>query len=86
MSKFSEHLDKCISNSGMTENQLAKMSGFNRSYIALMKNGQRVSPDTEKMVKLLDVICSPYGRQWKYPKIYHMRSIFLCLGNSIVRS
>lgn len=48
MSKFSEHLDKCISNSGMTENQLAKMSGFNRSYIALMKNGQRVSPDTEK--------------------------------------
>ena len=33
-----------------------------------------------------DLICSPYGRQWKYPKIYHMRSIFLCLGNSIVRS
>ena len=32
------------------------------------------------------LICSPYGRQWKYPKIYHMRSIFLCLGNSIVRS
>ena len=32
------------------------------------------------------MICSPYGRQWKYPKIYHMRSIFLCLGNSIVRS
>lgn len=28
MSKFSEHLDKCISNSGMTENQLAKMSGL----------------------------------------------------------
>lgn len=56
MSKFSEHLDKCISNSGMTENQLAKMSGFNRSYIALMKNGQRVSPDTEKMVKLLDAL------------------------------
>ena len=40
----------------MTENQLAKMSGFNRSYIALMKNGQRVSPDTEKMVKLLDAL------------------------------
>lgn len=56
MSKFSEHLDKYISNSGMTENQLAKMSGFNRSYIALMKNGQRVSPDTEKMVKLLDAL------------------------------
>ena len=34
----------------------------------------------------LFLICSPYGRQWKYPKIYHMRSIFLCLGNSIVRS
>lgn len=56
MSKFSGHLDKCISNSGMTENQLAKISGFNRSYIALMKNGQRVSPDTEKMVKLLDAL------------------------------
>ena len=39
-----------------------------------------------KVYKFLSLICSPYGRQWKYPKIYHMRSIFLCLGNSIVRS
>ena len=23
------------------------------------------------------LVCSPYGRQWKYPKIYHMRSIFM---------
>jgi len=36
--------------------------------------------------KTLLLICSLYGRQWKYPKIYHMRSIFLCLGNSIVKS
>lgn len=61
MSKFSEHLEKCMIDSGMTENQLAKISGFNRSYIALMKNGQRVSPDTKKMVKLFEVLnLSPY--------------------------
>lgn len=50
MSKFSEHLDKCISNSGMTENQLAKMSGFNRSYIALMKNGQRMMKEVRRLL------------------------------------
>ena len=61
MSEFSEHLEKCMINSGMTENQLAKISGFNRSYIALMKNGQRVSPDTKKMVKLFEALnLSPY--------------------------
>ncbi len=32
------------------------------------------------------MICSPYGRQWKYPKSIIYRSIFLCLGNSIVKS
>lgn len=61
MSRFSEHLEQCIIDSGMTENLLAKASGFNRSYIALMKNGQRVSPDTGKMVKLLEALnLSPY--------------------------
>ena len=40
----------------------------------------------KKIRETSNMICSPYGRQWKYPKIYHMRSIFLCLGNSIVRS
>ena len=42
--------------------------------------------DYQILRKPLKMICSPYGRQWKYPKIYHMRSIFLCLGNSIVKS
>ena len=28
-----------------------------------------------KSEKPSKMICSPYGRQWKYPKIYHMRSI-----------
>ena len=76
MSKFSEHLDKCISNSGMTENQLAKMSGFNRSYIALMKNGQRVSPDTEKMVKLLDALCKLCSNGMPVPLLRNGYSIF----------
>jgi len=40
----------------------------------------------KEVYETIVMICSPYGRQWKYPKIYHMRSIFLCLGNSIVRS
>lgn len=67
MSQFSEHLEQCIIDSGMTENQLVKLSGFNRSYIALMKNGQRISPDTEKMIKLLDALTlSPfeYDKLW----------------------
>lgn len=56
MSKFSEYLEKGIGNSGMTENQLAKISGFTRSYIALMKNGQRVSADMERMKRLLQAL------------------------------
>ncbi len=56
MSKFSEYLEQGIINSGMTENQLAKISGFTRSYIALMKNGQRVSRDSEKMNRLLQAL------------------------------
>ena len=54
MSEFSRALEAHIYRSGLTENQLAKISGFTRSYIALMKNGQRVSPDTVKLKKLLD--------------------------------
>lgn len=68
MSKFSEHLETGIIYSGMTENQLAKISGFTRSYIALMKNGQRVSPDTEKMTKLMKALNLPpyeYEELWK---------------------
>ena len=26
----------------------------------------------KKALKTVGLICSPYGRQWKYPKIYHM--------------
>ena len=68
MSKFSQALEKHIYKSGLTENQLAKISGFTRSYIALMKNGQRVSPDTQKMKKLLEALSlSPYeyDEVWK---------------------
>lgn len=59
MSKFSEHLEQCIRNSGLTEKQLAQVSGFSRSYIALMRNGQRVSPDIGKTMKLLHVLNLP---------------------------
>lgn len=59
MSKFSDHLEQGIMSSGMTEKQLAQVSGFTRSYIALMKNGQRVSPDTEKMTKLIQALNLP---------------------------
>ena len=61
MSEFSQALEKYIYQSGLTEKQLAKISGFTRSYIALMKNGQRVSPDTVKLNKLLEALgLSPY--------------------------
>lgn len=56
MSKFSEYLEQGIMNSGMTENQLAQISGFARSYIALMRNGQRVSKDSDKMERLLQAL------------------------------
>ncbi len=56
MSEFSQALECGIYKSGLTENQLAKISGFTRSYIALMKNGQRVSPDTVKLKKLLEAL------------------------------
>lgn len=67
MSIFSEHLEKSITESGMTEKQLAGMSGFTRSYIALMKNGQRVSPDTDKIIKLFNALKLPpyeYKELW----------------------
>lgn len=67
MSKFSEHLEQCIIDSGMTENQLAKVSGFTRSYIALMKNGIRVSPDAGKMMKLIDILNLP---PYEYDEIW----------------
>lgn len=61
MSEFSQLLELYIPKSGLTENQLAKISGYTRSYIALMKNGQRVSPDTVKMKALSDALgLSPY--------------------------
>lgn len=59
MSRFSEYLEKIIIRSGMKEKDLARISGFARSYIALMKNGQRVSPDTEKMMKLMMALNLP---------------------------
>ena len=61
MTSFSKNLEKYIYQSKLTENQLAKISGFNRSYIALMKNGQRISADKVRMGKLIDALnLSPY--------------------------
>ncbi len=61
MSKFSQDLETYMLKSGLTEKQLAKISGFPRSYIALMKNGHRVSVDIVKLKKLLEALnLSPY--------------------------
>ena len=68
MSNFSEHLDQYIKRSGLTEYQLSKVSGFVRSHIALIRTGQRVSSDKEKMKKLLDELyLSPdeYNQIWQ---------------------
>lgn len=68
MSDFSKLLEVGIMKSGMTEKQLSKISGFTRSYIALMKNGQRVSPDVDKMIKLVQALnLSPneYDSLWE---------------------
>lgn len=63
MSKFSEHLDQAVINSGLTETQLSKLSGFTRSYIALIKSGRRVPPDRGKIAKLIDALnLSPHER------------------------
>ena len=51
---------------------------------SLREMEKKINKDMDDL--LITDASSPYGRQWKYPKIYHMRSIFLCLGNSIVRS
>lgn len=68
MSDFSEQLDQYIKRSGLTEHQLSKVSGFARSHIALIRTGQRVSSDKEKMKKLLDELyLSPdeYNQIWQ---------------------
>lgn len=69
MIEFSQMLEKCIYKSGLTENQLAKISGFTRSYIALMKNGQRLSKDIVRMQKLLGALgLSPH----EYDELWNM--------------
>ena len=67
MSKFSDKLEHYITNSGLVESQLALLTGYSRSYIARLKNGQRVSPDTGKMEKLFDALnltISEYIELW----------------------
>lgn len=54
MSEFSELLEKHILNAGLTEEYLSQTTGFSRSYVARLKNGQRVSPDTARMTRLFD--------------------------------
>lgn len=56
MSEFSDVLEYHIMMCGLTENYLAKITGFSRSYIAKLKNGQRISPDMDKMTALFEVL------------------------------
>lgn len=68
MTNFAKSLEKHIYRSALTESQLAKISGFNRSYIALIKNGQRIPADMEKVRKLIGALnLSPYEHDalWK---------------------
>ncbi|MBO5460381.1 MAG: helix-turn-helix domain-containing protein [Ruminococcus sp.] len=70
MTRFSEYLEQIIIRSGMTEKELAKMSGFTRSYIALMKNGQRVSPDEDKMIRLMQGLNLSPDEEKKFKEEY----------------
>lgn len=56
MSVFSELLEVYISRLGISEKQLAEICGFSRSYIARLRNGQRMSPNVEKMERLFDTL------------------------------
>lgn len=67
MSKFSDLLESHIKKIGLAESQLAEITGFSRSYIARLKNGQRISPDTEKMTRLFDALgmtVDEYKKLW----------------------
>ena len=67
MSEFSDLLETCIMHTGLSETRLAESSGFSRSYIAKLKNGQRLSPDTEKMERLfacLQLSQAEYTELW----------------------
>lgn len=68
MSEFSELLDWHIGQAGFSESQLAVSSGFSRSYIAKLKNGQRVSPDEDKMKKLFACL---HLSQTEYTKLWN---------------
>lgn len=68
MSEFSELLDWHIGQAGFSESQLAASSGFSRSYIAKLKNGQRVSPDEDKMKKLFACL---HLSQTEYTKLWN---------------
>ncbi len=67
MSEFSNMLEQHILQAGLSEIQLAQATGFSRSYIARLKNGQRISPDTERMTKLFDALsltAAEYTELW----------------------
>ncbi|MCI8465292.1 MAG: helix-turn-helix transcriptional regulator [Lachnospiraceae bacterium] len=68
MSDFSNMLEQHILQTGLSEIQLAQVTGFSRSYIARLKNGQRISPDTERMTKLFDALnltAEEYTELWE---------------------
>ena len=75
MTRFSEYLEQVIMRSGMKEKDLAKASGFARSYIALMKTGQRVSPDIDKMSKLMYALNLPPYEMEEFKEEYYRARI-----------
>lgn len=74
MSDFSDALEAHLLKSGMTEQQLAKLSGFTRSYIALMRSGKRLSPDVEKISKLFAALqLTPHETEILWEAYYKSR-------------
>lgn len=72
MSEFSALLDCYIERSKLTENQLAQISGFSRSYIALIKNGRRLPSDINKLKLLMDALLLSPGCQEKLWRAYYI--------------
>lgn len=67
MSKFSELLEQYVTKSGLSDGYLARASGFSRSYVTKITNGQRFSSDLERMTKMLDALpltSTEYNELW----------------------
>lgn len=59
MSYFSDLLDSCIHDSGLSVNDLSRISGINRTYISKLRSGSRIMHNEEKMHLLIKALrCS----------------------------